>query len=209
MVRIQRADGFSFIEKCGPAPEISAEAAVLDWCAGRLPVPEVIQQREGVLIMSEVSGVNLTEVSLEDAVNVVVEALSRIHALPVQDCPLSADWSFRLRQAEQRTENGLVDEADFDEENLRQGAGRHACRSKVAFSRTRSRLLHTRRRLFAKLLVSTRTAKRNRRFGAGGSHASCSRLGAGSAQHAIQLWLKWRTNVTRTRPTPTLPMKIY
>lgn len=118
VVRIQHADGCAFIEKCGSAPEIGTEAAVLNWCAGRLPVPQVIQQRAGVLIMSELPGVNLTDVSLEEAVNVIVEALSQIHALPLDDCPFSAHWSLRLHQAEQRIEARLVDEADFDEENL-------------------------------------------------------------------------------------------
>lgn len=118
VLRIQHADGRSFIEKHGPASEITAEAAVMNWCAGRLPIPQVIEQRAGILIMSEMPGVNLTEVLLRDAVNVIVEALSRIHALPVQDCPFSAHWSFRLHQAERRMQAGLVDEADFDEENL-------------------------------------------------------------------------------------------
>jgi aminoglycoside phosphotransferase len=37
--------------------------------------------------MRELSGANLTEVSLEDAINVVSEALNRIHALPVEAVP--------------------------------------------------------------------------------------------------------------------------
>jgi aminoglycoside phosphotransferase len=118
VLRINHADGRFSIEKHGPAPEVSAEAAALNWCAGRLPVPKVIEQHEGLLVMSELPGVNLIEVSLQDAVDVIVEALSRIHALPFEGCPLPADWSHRLRQAEQRMEAGLVDEADFDEENL-------------------------------------------------------------------------------------------
>ena len=118
VVRIQCADGSSRIEKRGPAPEISAEAAVLNWCAGRLPVAHVIQQLEGVLIMTELPGVNLTEVSLEHALSAIVEALSQIHAVPVGTCPFPAHWSLRLRQAEQRIQAGLINERDFDEENL-------------------------------------------------------------------------------------------
>jgi aminoglycoside phosphotransferase len=101
-----------------PAPEITAEAAVLHGCAGRLPVPKVIEQRKGVLIMSDLPGVILTEVSLQDAVDAIVSALSRIHVLPVGGCPFPADWSFRLGQAEQGMKAGLVGEADFDQENL-------------------------------------------------------------------------------------------
>ncbi len=59
--------------------------------------------------MSELPGANLTEVSVENAVNVLAEALRLIHSVPVEDCPFSASWSLRLRQAEQRIEAGLVD----------------------------------------------------------------------------------------------------
>ena len=118
IVRVQRADRDSCIEKRAPASEITAEAAVLTWLADRLPVPGVIQQGEGILIMSELPGLNLTDVAPQTAVNVIGEALRRIHALPVDNCPLLAHWSLRLDEAEQRMENGLVDETDFDEENL-------------------------------------------------------------------------------------------
>ena len=118
VTRIRRGDGSTSVEKRGPALEISAEAAVLDWCSLRLPVARILEQREGVLVMSELPGANLAEATLELAVNVMVEALSLIHSLPVEDSPFSASWSLRLHQAEQRIEAGLVDEADFDDENL-------------------------------------------------------------------------------------------
>jgi aminoglycoside 3'-phosphotransferase-2 len=66
--------------------------------------------------------VNLAEVSLENAVNLLVEALGLIHSQPVDDCPFSASWNLRLHQAEQRIDAGLVDEADFDDENLGRSA---------------------------------------------------------------------------------------
>jgi aminoglycoside phosphotransferase len=118
VVRIQHGDGSSWIEKCGPAQEIRTEATVLNWCKHRLPVARVIEQREGVLVMSELPGVNLTEVSLEHAVKAIVEALGQIHSLPIKDCPFSADWTLRVQQAEHRIQAGLVDDADFDDANL-------------------------------------------------------------------------------------------
>ena len=36
--RIQRSDGCFWIEKNDSALDISIEAAVINWCAGRLPV---------------------------------------------------------------------------------------------------------------------------------------------------------------------------
>jgi aminoglycoside phosphotransferase len=122
VIRVHRSDGSSWIEKHGPAPEINAEVDVLNWCALSLPVARVIEQREGVLIMSELPGMNLAEVSLEHAVNVMVEALGQIHSVPIEDCPFSASWSLRLHQAELRIQAGFVDEADFDDENLGRSA---------------------------------------------------------------------------------------
>ena len=90
----------------------------MNWCAGRLPVAQVIHQRGGSLTMTELPGLTLDEVSPQVAVSVLVEALSRIHALPIEGCPFSADWSLRVSQAEQRMYAGLVDASDFDEENL-------------------------------------------------------------------------------------------
>jgi aminoglycoside phosphotransferase len=90
----------------------------MNWCASRLPVPQVIRQSAGFLMMTELPGVNLDEVSLEIAVSVLVDALTRVHALPIQGCPFSAHWTLRVSQAEQRMCAGLVNEAEFDEENL-------------------------------------------------------------------------------------------
>lgn len=117
LVRIRRIDGSSCIEKTGPASELAAESAVLRWCAGRLPVPQTIQEGVGLLLMTDIPGVNLTEVPLEQAVAAMVEALRLIHAVPIETCPFPAEWEFRLQQAQQRVHARLVDESDFDEIN--------------------------------------------------------------------------------------------
>ena len=87
VVRVRSAGGNCWIEKSGPGSEISAEAAVLSWCAGRLPVPGVIEHSEGLLRMAELPGRDLTEVSLDGAVRAIVEALNRIHAVPIEGLP--------------------------------------------------------------------------------------------------------------------------
>jgi aminoglycoside 3'-phosphotransferase II len=115
--RVLGNDGSAWIEKCGPALELSLEAAVIEWCAGRLPVPKVLAVDGDVLSLSALPGVNLTEASRDCAVAVTAEALRRIHAIPVKDCPFQAGWSDRLSQAEDRVRAGLVDESDFDEVN--------------------------------------------------------------------------------------------
>jgi aminoglycoside phosphotransferase len=74
----------------------------MTWCAGRLPVPEVMAVDAGVLSMSTLPGVNLTEVPIECAVALIVEALHLIHSVPTDRCPFQADWATRLHQAAHR-----------------------------------------------------------------------------------------------------------
>jgi len=88
------------------------------WCAGRLPVPKVLAVEGGLLTMSALPGINLTETTKEDAVARVAEALQLIHSLPIERCPFQADWATRLRQARHHVRCGLVDEPDFDAINL-------------------------------------------------------------------------------------------
>jgi len=116
--RVTRQDGVQWIEKSGPASDLFVEAAVLRWCAGRLPVPKVLAIEAGVLSMSALPGVNLTEAAIACAVALTTEALDLIHSVPTEGCPFSADWATRLQQAEHRVRCGLVDERDFDEVNL-------------------------------------------------------------------------------------------
>jgi aminoglycoside 3'-phosphotransferase II len=116
--RVTREDGLEWIEKSGPASDLNVEAAILRWCAGRLPVPEVLGFKASVLSMSAQPGVNLTEVPIDNAVAVMAEALHVIHAVSTDGCPFQADWATRLHQAEPRVRGRLVDESDFDAENL-------------------------------------------------------------------------------------------
>ena len=116
--RVTREDGVQWIDKSGPASEVSVEAAVMTWCAGRLPVPQVLAVEAGVLTMSALPGVNVTEAAIPDAVAVVAEALQLIHSVPAEGCPFQADWATRLHEATRRVRCGVVDERDFDAINL-------------------------------------------------------------------------------------------
>jgi aminoglycoside 3'-phosphotransferase II len=116
--RVTREDGAEWIEKSGPASDLSVEAAVMTWCAGRLPVPEVLAIEAGVLAMSVLPGVDLTEAAIDCAVALTAKALHLIHSVPAEGCPFRADWAARLQQAEHRVRCGLVDEGDFEEINL-------------------------------------------------------------------------------------------
>ena len=76
VVGVQREDGLRWIEKSGSSSEIGLETAVLEWCAQRLPVAKVLGKDAGLLAMSALPGVNLTEASMECAVQVIAEALA-------------------------------------------------------------------------------------------------------------------------------------
>jgi aminoglycoside 3'-phosphotransferase-2 len=116
-VRVTREDGVRRIEKSGIAADISLEAAIVKWCAGRLPVAEVLAVEAGVLSMSVLPGVTLTEAPWALAVALTAQALHLIHSVPTLGCPFPADWNTRMLQAESRVRHGLVDEQDFDETN--------------------------------------------------------------------------------------------
>jgi aminoglycoside phosphotransferase len=122
VVRVRTEDGLQWIEKTGPAPELAKETAVLEWCAGLLPVPQVLRKDDGFLAMSVLPGVSLTEASAECAVTCIVDALRAVHAIPIDACPFAAGWAARVNEGAARVRAGLVDESDFDVENLGRSA---------------------------------------------------------------------------------------
>ena len=122
VTRCARVDGASWIEKSGPPAEIAQEAAALRWCGNRLPVARVLGHRPGILKMSELPGRPASEVPAEIAAVVLADALHQIHSVPVAGCPAGAEWDFRIQKAVARLKGGLVDELDFDDENLGRSA---------------------------------------------------------------------------------------
>jgi aminoglycoside phosphotransferase len=49
---------------------------------------------------------------------VLVQALNLIHSLPIAGCPFDASWESRLKQGEENIRAGLIDESDFDDDNV-------------------------------------------------------------------------------------------
>lgn len=102
---------------------LQAEALRLRWLRGRVPVPEVVAYevtpQAEYLAVSRLQGVPLHHpdalVHPLRVTELLARALRELHALPVRDCPFNAALSATLRQARERLEAGLVDEADFDE----------------------------------------------------------------------------------------------
>ena len=113
VLRVTREDGVQWIEKSGPVSELSVEAAVMKWCAVRLPVPEVLALEAGVLSMSALPGVNLTEAAMDCAVAVTAQARRVIHSMPTEGCFFPPDWTTRLHQGEHRVRCGFGRRARF------------------------------------------------------------------------------------------------
>jgi aminoglycoside 3'-phosphotransferase-1 len=108
---------------------IMAEAARLDWLAGRLPVPRlrhfVRVPGEAYLLTEAVPGQNAyacLEQHPEHAAEIVAELarfLRVVHALPLADCPFHAGHELEMAEARRNVDAGRVNADDFDEE--RQG----------------------------------------------------------------------------------------
>ena len=108
-------------------PDLTAEKSKLDWLQGKLPVPQVeaftTTGTHTYLLLSEVPGLISCAPAFADKVPAVIRALAEgmrtIHALSINDCPFDQRLDTMLDSARYRTEQGLVDTADFDE--ARQG----------------------------------------------------------------------------------------
>lgn len=115
----------------GPlADALAAEHARLRWLAGRAPVPTVraFERRthDAFLLTSALPG-RSAHACLEDAARAdpaevpalaraIGDALRRLHAQPITDCPFDAGHHVRLAEAQRRVALGEVDEDDFDDE---------------------------------------------------------------------------------------------
>lgn len=106
--------------------DLAAECDVLRWINGRLPAPTVewygYSESQNFLLTSEVWGVDAAQCSLltnpERLVGLLAEGLRRIHSVPADDCPFNQRLAVKIEAGRVRTENGLVDETDFDAERL-------------------------------------------------------------------------------------------
>lgn len=126
--RLTATDGEVFfvkMEVAGTSADLYGEAARLHWLgASGIPCPAIIDEiaEDGRhwLLLSAIPGTNLAEAALppEDIVEIVAQALHRLHALEPGSCPFDHRAVARIEAARARVEAGLVDEDDFDTERL-------------------------------------------------------------------------------------------
>jgi len=111
------------------AADILDETVRLRWLAAHMPVPRIVYSvstsDEAWLLMTALVGQTAhqcltghphSSIAIVDA---LAAFMRRLHAIPTSACPFNSDHAYRLAQARDRLDAGLVDEDDFDEE--RQG----------------------------------------------------------------------------------------
>jgi aminoglycoside 3'-phosphotransferase II len=120
-----KPDLFLKREMLGPFAELPAEMAKLHWLAGQgISVPQVLATAQETawqyLLMTALPGSNLGASLLppEAKVDMAAAALRRLHALPLGACPFDRGLGSVLASAATRLAAGLVDEDDFDAENV-------------------------------------------------------------------------------------------
>lgn len=109
------------------AEPLLPEMQRLEWLAGRLPVPRVLQfaQEDGqeYLLLSEVPGrMSHTAVCADNVprvVHLLAWGMRMVHAIPLTNCPFDMRLDVQIAAARQRVAEGRVDTTDFD--TIRQG----------------------------------------------------------------------------------------
>jgi kanamycin kinase/aminoglycoside 3'-phosphotransferase-2 len=107
-----------------PGFRLALEAEKMRWLSAWVPVPGVLEysQQDGseYLLMTEIVGRSGAENwPPEERPRVVVaiaEALKWLHSIPLEHCPFDQQLEAKLTQARLRTELGLVDIEDFDDQ---------------------------------------------------------------------------------------------
>ncbi len=102
---------------------VESEVVLLRWLNGKLPVPEVLlhisDSEYEYLLMSEIKGICSYEHSLgsdiPEVVRLLAKGLRMIHRIDIRDCPIEQRLDMKIKKAEYRMMNGLVDENNFDD----------------------------------------------------------------------------------------------
>ena len=127
---LERLSSPDFYLKVSPDPielDQRPEYERMNWLRDKLPVPEVLyfaeENEHQYLLMTAVPGMDASQPDMlrEPArlVRLLAEGLHKIHAVDWRGCPFPRPLDIMLDSAQQRVEQGEVDETDFDD--VRQG----------------------------------------------------------------------------------------
>ncbi|WP_280492807.1 phosphotransferase [Nocardia asiatica] len=105
-------------------PKAVAEYERSSWLRGRgIALPEVAAFEDDVLVLADAGATSLaaragSERAYPDSIGAVMGAvLRRLHDIPVRECPFDGRLDVVLAQARRHVVEGLVDAADFDDDN--------------------------------------------------------------------------------------------
>ena len=109
---------------------LASEKRALEWLQGKLQVPELLYYEEtngyDFLLMSAVEGdmcCSPAQLSRpENTAGLLGAGLALFHRVDTQECPIDNRLDRKLAEAEKRLLAGLVDEEDFNEDNLGKSA---------------------------------------------------------------------------------------
>ena len=125
--------GERYVLKIGvPGGDAERERRILAWTEGKLPVPRLLacEEAEGrtYTLMTRVRGRMLCDaVYLRDPphlMRLLAQALERLAAVDIRDCPCDRGLDTALAEARRRVERGLVDPADCEPGTFGPGAFR-------------------------------------------------------------------------------------
>lgn len=99
------------------SPEAEREVQMMEWCAGKLPVPRVlahmVEQQTSYLLMTRAEGKMSCDASYMEQPEVLTEMLAdglkRLWQVDTTDCPCHQMLAQKLKAAEQNVRQGLVD----------------------------------------------------------------------------------------------------
>lgn len=99
------------------------EVELLKWLEGKLPVPEALSFATDTeyeyLLMTEIKGILSCDSAFSNdmpkLVQLLAKGLKMIHRVDINNCSFDQRLSIKLKKAEYRVTNGLVDEDDFDD----------------------------------------------------------------------------------------------
>jgi aminoglycoside phosphotransferase len=104
--------------------ELEREAAALRWLQGRAPAPRLVWSGEiggrPAMLTEAVAGVALHALApgaAEAGAVAALNALARLHSLPVDDCPFDERLAVKLAESARRVGLGEVEAERFDPEN--------------------------------------------------------------------------------------------
>jgi aminoglycoside phosphotransferase len=131
--RVANSDAFLKITNRGASVNLQREKDVLEWLNNKISVPKVLYFEETdentFLLISEIKGINLADyiknVKVEEALMCeLAKSLKQIHSISLIDCPFQQTLEVKLQNARENIKNGLVDETDFEDENIGKSAER-------------------------------------------------------------------------------------